>query len=479
MLLFTLLWSCLQAVLSVDGPAPINSRVVIRSVNLHGNYRTRDRIILREMALRPGDTLSGTDLPGKLAWDQRKIANTNLFITVDVVARPNAAHPDAYRTLADSSSGVAVVDIDVNLKERWYLFVLPTFDLADRNFNEWWYERGRDLRRTIYGGRLSYKNVTGVGDRLALILEFGFTRRTVLSYSRPYIDRAQRTGLQIDLSYATNRDIPYRTAADKWLYVRSDDLLRERAYAGIILTRRNGFYHFHRLDTRLYRNTVADTIAQLNPDYFLNDRTRQRYLQLSYIYTYDRRDAVAYPLQGTWLRLTATQMGVLPGDDLHQTELLGGLSRFWPLGKRFYTNSSVRVKYSWPERQPYFNLRGLGTLDNFARGYELYVVDGQRYFLWKNNLKYQLFNIRKQLKWMPVRQFNTLPLAAYVNLFADAGYVRSTVARQYESRLANTWLLGTGVSLDLVTFYNLVGRFSFSVNRQGQAGFFVNIMQEI
>ncbi|GAA4466573.1 hypothetical protein GCM10023189_48890 [Nibrella saemangeumensis] len=471
MLLITLLWSCLQAVQPVIKPGPNfgDTLVVVRSVNLYGNIRTRDRIILREMAVRSGDTLRQGDLAGKLAWDQRKITNTNLFITVDVVAKP----------VVDTTAGIQLVDIEVNMKERWYLFALPTFDLADRNFNEWWYERGRDLRRTIYGGRLSYRNVTGVGDRLALILEFGFTRRTVLSYSRPYIDRAQRTGLRIDFSYATNRDVPYRSAADKWLYVRSNNLLRERAFAAVILTRRNGFYHFHQLDTRFFQNSIADTVARLNPDYFLNGRTRQRYLQLSYVYTYDRRDAVAYPLQGTWLRLIATQMGVLPNDDIHQTELLGSFTRFWLLGGRFYANSGVRAKYSWPERQPYFNLRGLGTLDNFARGYELYVVDGQQYTLWRNNLKYQLFTVRKQLKWVPVRQFSTLPLAAYINVFADAGYVGSTVARQYESRLANTWLLGTGVSLDVVTFYNLVGRFSFSINRQGQTGFFVNILQEI
>ncbi|MBC8155261.1 MAG: hypothetical protein H7Z72_20415, partial [Bacteroidetes bacterium] len=106
-----------------------------------------------------------------------------------------------------------------------------------------------------------------------------------------------------------------------------------------------------------------------------------------------------------------------------------------------------------------------------------YVVDGQRYALFKNSVKYQLFNTVKQLRWIPVRQFNTLPVAAYLTAFADAGYVGSTVSEQYGSLLANRWLAGGGVSLDLALSYNLVMRFSASVNREGERGLFFNLTQ--
>ncbi len=113
-----------------------------------------------------------------------------------------------------------------------------------------------------------------------------------------------------------------------------------------------------------------------------------------------------------------------------------------------------------------------------VRGYELYVIDGQRSVIWRNSLRYQLFNTVKQLNWLHIRQFNTIPIAAYITAFGDAGYVSSTVAEQYQSKLANRLLLGTGLSLDIVTYYNFVMRFSGSVNRQGKAGFFFNLAQE-
>lgn len=444
--------------------------VVVRSITLQGNYRTRDRIIRREMALHPGDSLRLVDLPGRIAWDQRNINNTTLFITVDI--NTELIPP------ADSSQP-AQLDITVVMKERWYIIAYPVFDLADRNFNEWWYDRGRDFRRVIYGGRLSYRNVTGNNDRLQVVIERGFLQRTVLSYSRPYIDKAQKIGLRFDIGYITNKEIPYRTQLDKWVYVKSEEVLRERAYASLTFTHRRGLYHYHTLDTRYTRNVIADTIARLNPDYFLDGRTNQRFLAMSYSYRYDRRDNVVYPLQGRLVMAGIGVSGILPNDNFHFVDLAASVTRYWSLGSKFYGATGVRARATWPTRQPYFNLRGLGSSSDMVRGYELFVVDGQRTFTWRNSLRYQLFNVRKQLNWLPVRQFNTVPIAAYLTAFGDAGYVSSTVAEQYQSQLANRLLAGTGLSLDIVSFYNLVMRFSGTINAQGKTGFFFNLAQEL
>ncbi|MBD2752463.1 BamA/TamA family outer membrane protein [Spirosoma validum] len=445
-------------------------KVLVRSVTLKGNYRTRDRIILREMSIHVGDSIRLTDLTDRVAWDRRNIENTTLFITVDTETQITPA--------ADSAQSPQL-DLTVLMKERWYIIAYPVFDIADRNFNEWWYDRGRDLRRVIYGGRLSYRNVTGTNDRLQVGVELGFLQRIGLSYSKPYIDRAQKIGLRVDLSYQTNKEIPYRTQFDKWVFTRSDDVLRERAYAAVSLTHRRGLYHYHGFDTRYNRNTIADTVARINPDYFLDGRTVQRYLSMSYSYRYDRRDNVVYPLQGTLFTGIVGVAGLLPNDNFHFLEMSAAITRYWPLGGKFYAAGSLRGRSTWPARQPYFNLRGLGSSLDMVRGYELYVVDGQRTAVWRNSVRYQLFNVRKQLNWLHVRQFNTLPISAYITAFGDAGYVSSTVAEQYQSLLANRLLVGTGMSLDVVTFYNLVMRFSGTINGQGKTGFFFNLAQEL
>jgi outer membrane protein assembly factor BamA len=456
-------------VISAYAQTDSSQAVIVRSVTLEGNVKTRDRIILREMTLHVGDSVRLADLPGRVQWDQRNINNTTLFVTVDMATRITPA--------ADSTQ-LAQVDLTVVMKERWYIIAYPVFDLADRNFNEWWYDRGRDFRRVIYGGRLSYRNVTGTNDRLQVVIERGFLQRTILSYARPYIDKAQKIGLRVDVSYATNKEIPYRTQFDKWVYTKSEDVLRERAYASLTLTNRRGLYHYHTVDTRYTRNTIADTIARLNPDYFLDGRTRQQFLAMSYSYRYDRRDNVVFPLIGKLFTAAIGVSGILPSDNFHFLDMSASLTRYWSMGGRFYGAGSLRARATWPTRQPYFNLRGLGSSSDMVRGYELYVIDGQRTAIWRNSFRYQLLNVRKQLNWLHVRQFNTVPIAIYLTAFGDAGYVSSTVAEQYQSRLANQLLAGTGLSVDVVSFYNLVMRFSGTVNAQGNKGFFFNLAQE-
>lgn len=468
MSLFTFVFSLWQFV----APPPVaDSSLVVRSVTLAGNARTQDRIILREMAIRTGDTLRRSEIPKKVAWDQRKIWNTNLFISVDIVAVEDTTAPEGNRP----------VDLTVTMKERWYIFVVPIFELADRNLNEWWYDRGHDLRRTNYGVRLDWKNFTGRNDKLTAVAQTGFTPKYILAYDRPYVDKAQRIGVNADFYYATNREIAYRPFLDKWEYIRPGGLstLRTRLTTSVAVTRRGGFYHFHELEARYTTNTIADTVARLNPDYFLDGRTRQQFMTLTYNYRYDRRDNVAYALQGTLLTGMLSHSGLMPDADLRQTDLLVGLSRYYPLSKRFFAANTFRFRNVWSERQPYFSIRGLGVGDDVIRGYELYVIEGNRYAVFRNNIRFRLFDVKKEWKWIPIKQFNTVPIAAYLSLIADAGYINSNIAEKYQSRLANRWLYSTGLSLDVVTYYNMVFRFSTVLNAQRETGFFLNIQREL
>ena len=471
MSLFTVVFALWQV---TAAPSP-DSSVVVRSVTLRGNTRTRNPIVLREMALRTGDTLRRSELPQKTTWDRRNIWNTNLFVTVDVTAVEDSTAPEA------APGTYRPVDVVVTMKERWYIFVVPIFELADRNLNEWWYDRGRDLRRTNYGVQMSWRNFSGRNDRLSGVVQAGFTPKYILSYDRPYIDKAQRLGANADFYYATNREIAYRPFQDKWEFIRPTGLatLRTRLTASASLTRRDGFYHFHELETRFTRNTIADTVARLNPDYFLDGRTRQQFLTLTYNYRYDRRDNVAYALRGTLATAMLQRSGWLPNADLRQTDLLLGVSRYYPLSKRFFASHTLRLRNVWTDRQPYYGIRGLGLGDDVVRGYELYVIEGNRYGVFRNNVRLRLFDVKKEFKWIPIRQFNTVPIAAYLSLITDAGYVKSDIAEQYQSRLANRWLYSTGLSLDIVTYYNAVFRFSGVLNAQGETGFFLNFHREL
>ncbi len=445
--------------------ADTTALVLIGSVSIEGNYRTRTPIILREMALKPGDTLRRSELPDRLEIDRRKIVNTNLFVTVEMQTLPQEA------TTEDATE---VVDIRVVVKERWYFLAIPVFQLADRNFNEWWYDRDRDLRRVTYGLYMSYNNLTGRADRLRFLAEFGFIPKYEMTYSVPYIDKAQKLGITTGVSYTTNKSMPYRTWRDKLDYFNSENLNRERFYTFVSLTRRNKFYTFHSVDFRWNYIGLSDTITALNPHYLLGGRSLQQYFQLSYILSHDRRDNVQYPLRGRIGGFQVSKLGLLPTDNVNLAYLYGWYRHYIPISKRWFANSGIRGRISLPRRQPYLQTLGLGYRSDLVRGYELYVVDGQHYALLQNELKFKLFDIQKHFSWIPLQQFNTIPLATYLNTFADAGYVRNFYPERSNTRLGNTLLYGVGMGLDVVTFYNMTARFNVTVNGNGEQRFFFN-----
>lgn len=441
-----------------------NRQVIIGNVVVEGNHRTRGAIILREMAIRSGDSIPAPELDERIEIDRRKVVNTNLFITVAIVTKPNE---DSVRT-----------DIRILVKERWYLIVFPVFSLADRNFNEWWYERKRDIRRTTYGVYMSYGNVTGRNDKLRFLAEFGFIPKFDLSYSLPYIDKAQKTGITVGASYLLNKSMAFRTWRDKLDFVNSEAINRERFYTFVNITRRNKYYTFHSLDLRYSHANISDTIAALNPNYLLDRQTRQNFFQLTYSFSYDKRDNAQYALSGQTGGIQISKLGLLPMDDINQLYVYGSYRKYIPISKRWYANTGVRFRVSAPKRQPYLQTVGLGYRNDLVRGYELYVVDGQDYALLKSEVKLKLFSIQKQFSWIPISQFNTIPIAAYLNTFADAGYVQNRYPELSNTGLGNKMLYGAGAGLDVVTFYNMVVRFNLTFNAKGERRFFFNVSRE-
>src|SRR5258706_6809529 len=174
-----------------------SSRVLtVNRILIIGNKVTKERIISRELTLKPGDTISLRRLKHELLWDKRKIYNLRLFHTVDI------------RSLELSDNRI---DLLVEVTERWYTFPIPIFELSDRNFSEWWHNYNHDASRINYGINLTRYNFRGRYETLQLIAQFGFTQRYDLSYRIPYIDKKQKQGLSFNFDYSTPRNLAYFT----------------------------------------------------------------------------------------------------------------------------------------------------------------------------------------------------------------------------------------------------------------------------
>lgn len=449
---------------------PEDAKLVIRDVMIEGNRRTKRHIIIRELDLKKGDTVTIGDTTYLLEWNANKVFNTLLFTKANV----------DMKVVNDSLQEVKQVDLLVKVKERWYTFPNPIFELADRNFNEWWYLRNRDLSRVNYGMRFVQKNFRGRNEEVRIVAQGGFTRQFGVTYIIPYITRQFSEGLRISASYSTNKAIAYRTVDNELQFVKAEDRdLRKRFNASLTFNKRIGFFENHSFIFEYNRNVVDDTIVKLNPRYFENGRTSQQFLQFNYQYTFDKRNNRAYPLKGYLILASFNQIGFFNWEDLRITSLRAKAAIYRDLGSGFYYGASADVEVSAPQRQNYYLHRSLGYSGRVVRGYEKNVIEGFIPMIMKQSLRKRLFSREFRSAYIPLEQFRQIPVSVYLKAHADAGYVANPMVLPENKRLTNTLLGGAGLGLDIVTYYDIVLRFEYSVTRQGARGFFVSFEADI
>jgi len=443
-----------------------SERVVIDKIFIVGNKKTKDRIILRELDIKAGDVYDKGDLEEILVTERNKIFNLRLFNTVKIT------------TLELSPT---LIDIVINVSERWYLFPAPIFSIVDRNFNDWWQNQDGDLSRTNYGVNIFQNNFRGRNETLRVKLQFGFTRNFGLSYSIPYIDKSQRHGLSFGFDYAENKNISLQTVDHLREFFDSEELLRLKREFYLSYRLRNSFYTTHRFTVMFESNTVNDTIAALNPSYYKQGETLQRFFSLRYKFHRDKRDIQAYPLRGYEFEVIATKYGLGIFDDLNFFETKIRHANYKHLGSNFFLANYTSLYFSGINQPPYSNLYGLGYLNDFVRGYELYVIEARNFYLHRATLRKRLFAIKERLNFIPIEQFREFPLAVYIKGYFDMAYVQN-IDRYNEAdlnqTLSNRYLYGTGFGLDFVSSYDTVIRLEYSFNRENESGFFFHLKKE-
>ena len=113
------------------------------------------------------------------------------------------------------------------------------------------------------------------------------------------------------------------------------------------------------------------------------------------------------------------------------------------------------------------------------RGYEYYLINGQKIFVGKLILKYALIPSRNhQITWLRNIKFSKIHYAIYLNLFTDHGIAMNRI-KSYESKFTDKWLSSIGVGLDLVTYYDRVFRVEYTINKEKESGVYLHFIAPI
>ena len=435
-------------------------RLQVRNVFISGNKKTKDYIILREMELKSGGYVPINTLIDALEKDRQHIFNLTLFLEVKVEPVIVSAFE---------------FDINVTVKERWYIFPLPELQFVDGTLNEWLAKYKGDLNRLNYGAKFTHYNLTGRKDQLRVHVLSGYTRTLSFNYKAPYSNAALTNGFSVGGGYFQNREIVYRTSYDnEVMFYKKNNFVRNLWEIQLGYSIRRGIKITHSFNLNYTHVNLDDSIitAKYNKAYFNKPTSKAGYIDLYYTLLYSDVNNVLYPLTGYSGSIGLGKRGLGFTGGINSFSVGVEFNKYWSLGKKWYVSTQLQGNIKLPFDQAYINQQALGYDNTYVRGMEYKIIDGVAYAISKFNFKKELFNFSINTIFKKSKTLNKIPFRIYAKTFADMGY--SYNRQEFVSRLNNTFLGSAGVGLDIITFYDLQIRIEYSINQLGQNRLFLH-----
>jgi hypothetical protein len=430
------------------------AQVKISTIEIIGNKKTRDYIIKRELPYKVGDLLEKNELDSLNIVAQQQLFNTALFLETSVSSE-----------ILDSSS----VKINIQLKERWYLFPLPYFRWVDRNFNQWWTEQKRSLDRVNYGINFRQANATGNNDKLTIGYITGYTHQTTIRYQLPFIDKQLKYGMGLGFAQFNQRELNYATVGNKQVFLRTEDHIRKGYRVNTNLTYRPNLFERHALQVGIGNESISDSAFAIAPNFLPNHKKSFSYLDLNWSYSKIRFDYNAYPTKGASTEIALSQR-FSKESNLSAIQIRQIVAK--PIApNRFILAESLTIgrtmqQSNYSDRK----LMGYGLMQ--MNGLDYYVVDGNAATLFKAAIHQRIgsYTIINPLtkKFLP-----SVKYTFWIKAFTQLGYVYSS-EKNKANPLANSLLRTAGIGVDLISIYDFVLNMEYSINQLGDKGLYLH-----
>lgn len=405
----------------LKGQTDSNSALIVRDIQIIGNRTTKDYVILREMSLKPGDTLS----QAALELDRDNIYNLQLFNKVDVdyaVERQQAT-------------------IFVTVSERWYFIPYPILGM-----------KYRDISKLYYGAGVVHENFRGRNEKLFANICFGYDRWFMMNYQNPKITDNDDifAGAGLTLQRIHNLSSGYGEYENSNVILSGTLGKRFGIYRSFYAT---AGYELWEVNDPLIGRTVSPTGAD-------------RFFVAMMQYRYDTRNNKEYTTNGTLISIALAKDG-FGESDVNLVSAAYDIRKFFGFngesGLGFHTSGS----FTWGGLIPPY-LHSFFGYDDRIRGYFYKVIEAEDKIAASIELRLPILSPRYiEFDFIKIPEFQKLRYGLYFGIFADAGkawYRTDVVARQ-------PWYSGYGAGLQFLLPYGFTIRTEGAVNNYGAAEF--------
>lgn len=433
-----------------------SQNLIVNSINFEGNKVTKDNIISIELNIKTGDTLCYQNIDSVLKLNASKIYNLQLFHWVK----------SKYKI-----KKTQFVDITFSIQERWYVWPIPIFSLADRNLNAWLNKM--DFNRIDYGIHTAWYNFRGRNEKLISNIQYGFNRKYELFYTTPQINKKQNIGLEFGGSFYQSHYLDYSNIDGKPTTLRlENEFPINKKYLRFGLINRNSNENIRNLRFELNSQNVSDSILKLNPFYHLKGNSKT-YFQFEVNQILNKRKTFSYPLSGSFLEISYRQRFFINNTENPSSRFRLDFSKYIPITKKSFYSIGLNSQYTYNTQISTSENIALGYKKNI-RGFDFFVIDGQNFLAFKQNINTTIFSEKSiQLNFLPSDKFNSIPISVYGGLFSDIGYVWDNKYAHLNS-LSNELLYSVGAGIHFVSYYDQVFVIEYTLNSLMKHGIFVS-----
>lgn len=415
---------------SVSNPI-VAKTFIVDSIFITGNHITEPYIILEELSFSEGDEINET----VLNYNRERIYSLGIFTRVDVA-----------RLKKEDKNNV-----QINVEESWYIWPIPFVGLKDHDWN-----------KISFGLDVSVKNFRGRNENLGFKLAFGYDPEFRISYSIPYLLRAEQLYLNLSLYYGKMFN-----KSDKARTIFGDDFEQKYASGFVTLGKRFNIYNkgdiylgFQYVETPFFMKGIS-----------VSDNRIDRILFAGLNYVYDSRDLAQFPINGILTSFDFASKGlgmndinynIFSFDYRHYKSIYYDLSAKW----RF------AVRHTFGKNVPYFENSFLGISDR-VRGHFTNRREGNSLFFTSVEVKYPFIkelNISFDLPIIP-KELLTYRCALYMQIFADAG----TVKFREDPMSLNNFQRGFGFGFTVLVLPYNIARFELGFNENMVSEFILDL----
>lgn len=436
--------------LVIQHPELIDSlKLRIKAIVVSGNKITKDEIILREMIMQQGEIFTVQAMQQSIL----NIYNLRLFYKVDIIPIP-------------VSKKEIVLNVDV--KERWYIFPLPQAGLEN---GEW--------KRLWIGLNLIWNNVRGRNETLFFQFRALYNPSVRGFYTVPWIGENLHMSVTAGAGYEKIRNqslvaVNIRNGSNTLLYNDSGNFDNIKFNTNFILAKHFGrsvsfFTDFSYNYVRVTQYGVGRTLSPTGKD---------RYLGIDLGFMFDSRNLFEYTTKGYFLKTDYIRYGYIDNSinygkfDIEARSFIPiNISKtfFITIASRLFTSLSIGTII------PYYNHAYLGYGDDYVRGWARNGFEGNDKLTLYNEIRIPILTPRyinasklPILKSVPYLNKMDLKHGLYFTIIYDLGNVWYN-----DEKIRNVkFMSGAGIGLNAVFPFGYVGRlewvFPIAHHPQGQ-----------